>query len=109
MLKGAPSVSGATSYAELCIAAMNEERRLAELKGTDLVKMHIATGNAEPWKQVLRHMPFAVCQEVSSQLKAMQEANVIKPSSSPGQAPLLWYRSMMEPIDSAWIIAKCSN
>ena len=47
----------------------------------DLVQLTIDTGEASPMKQPARHIPFAARQEVAQQCK-MEEANVIRPSSS---------------------------
>ena len=49
---------------------------------TDLIQMHIDTGDSSPRRQPARCIPFAVCREVATQLRKMQES-VIKPSSSP--------------------------
>ena len=50
---------------------------------TSLVEMHIDTGDSSPRKQPVRRTPFAVCQEVATQLRKMQDSGVIQPSSSP--------------------------
>ena len=39
-LMESPSVSGAQSYHELCIAAKNEERKLAELKKNSSIQIN---------------------------------------------------------------------
>ena len=44
---------------------------------TDLAEMEIQTGDASPRKVPARRMPLAVHQEVSQQLKTMQETRVI--------------------------------
>ena len=59
---------------------------------TDLLEMEIDTGDAPPKKQRPRRMPFAVRQEVSKQLKKMQEAQVIQPSKSPWASPIVLVR-----------------
>ena len=59
---------------------------------TDLLEMEIDTGDAPPKKQRPRRMPFAVRQEVSKQLKKMQEAQVIWPSKSPWASPIVSVR-----------------
>ena len=68
-----------------------EENERGEM---DLLDMEIDTGDAPPKKQRTRRMPFAVRQEVSKQLKRMQEAQVIQPSKSPWASPvvLVWKR-----------------
>ena len=50
---------------------------------TGFVEFAIETGDAEPKRCAPRRMPFAVREEVARQLKAMQEAHVIRPSNSP--------------------------
>ena len=47
------------------------------------MKMEILTGDAEPVKQNMRRMPFAMQCEVARQLEAIQESGVIQPSKSP--------------------------
>ena len=59
--------------------ALEEDKR----GNTDLVEMTIDTGDSPPKKQPFRRIPFAVRQEVAHQLRAMQEAGVIRPSNSP--------------------------
>ena len=59
---------------------------------TDLLEMEIDTGDAPPKKQRPRRMPFAVRQEVSKQLKRMQDAQVIQPSKSPWASPVVLVR-----------------
>ena len=59
---------------------------------TDLFTMEIDTGEARPKKQVVRRMPFAVRAEVAKQLRSMQEAGVIQPSSSPWASPVVMVR-----------------
>ena len=59
---------------------------------TDLVEMEIHTKDAAPRKVPARRMPFAVCQEVARQLKNMQQARVIQPSSSPWASPVVMVR-----------------
>ena len=56
---------------------------------TDLVEMAIDTGQAQPRRCPPRRMPFAVRQEVASQLKNMQRASVIQPSTSPWASPVV--------------------
>ena len=59
---------------------------------TDLLEMEIDTGEACPKKQRPRRMPFAVRQEVSKQLRKMQETGVIRPSKSPWASPVVLVR-----------------
>ena len=56
---------------------------------TDLIHMHIDTGDAVPRKQSPQRMPFSVRQEVAKQLKSMQKNNVIQPSCSPWSSPVV--------------------
>ena len=59
---------------------------------TDLVEMEIRTGDAPPKRVPARRMPLVVCQEVSRQLRTMQEAGVIQPSNSPWASPIVMVR-----------------
>ena len=59
---------------------------------TDLVEMEIWTGNATPKRVPARRMPLAVRQEVSRQLKKMQEEGLIQPSNSPWASPIVMVR-----------------
>jgi len=59
---------------------------------TDLIQMEIDTGDACPKKQPARRMPFAVRQEVATQLKKMQKNGVIQPSKSPWASPVVLVR-----------------
>ena len=59
---------------------------------TDLLEMEIHTGDATPRRVPARRMPLAVRQEVSRQLKKMQEDGVIQPSSSPWASPIVMVR-----------------
>ena len=59
---------------------------------TNLLEMEIDTGDAPPKKQRPRRVPFAVRQEISRQLKKMQEAQVIRPSKSPWASPVVLVR-----------------
>ena len=59
---------------------------------TNLVEMEIDTGHAQPVRQRLRRMPFAVRREVSKQLRAMQSSGVIQPSDSPWSSPVVMVR-----------------
>ena len=59
---------------------------------TDLVELHIETGDALPRKQPVRRVPFAVRKEIARQLKEMQSSNVIQPSNSPWASPIVLVR-----------------
>ena len=59
---------------------------------TDVVQMTIDTGDHPPKKQAVRRVPFAVRQEVSQQLRKMQQEGVVKPSSSPWASPVVLVR-----------------
>ena len=59
---------------------------------TDLVELHIRTGDAVPKKLPVRRMPFVVRQEVARQLRKMQEVGVIQPSNSPWASPVVMVR-----------------
>jgi len=59
---------------------------------TDLIQMHIDTGDSSPRRQPARRIPFAVRREVATQLRKMQEGGVIKPSSSPWASPVVLVR-----------------
>ena len=59
---------------------------------TDLLEMEIDTGEAPPKKQRPRRMSFVVRQEVSKQLRKMQETGVIQPSKSPWASPVVLVR-----------------
>ena len=56
---------------------------------TNLVEFSIETGDADPRRCAPRRMPFAVREEVARQLKKMQEAHVIQPSTSPWASPVV--------------------
>ena len=59
---------------------------------TDLIQLEIDTGGAPPKRQRPRRMPFSVREEVSRQVKKMQEAGVIQPSNSPWASPIVLVR-----------------
>ena len=59
---------------------------------TDLLTMEIETAGAAPKKQPARRMPFAVRSEVAKQLRDMQAAGVVQPSSSPWASPVVMVR-----------------
>ena len=54
--------------------------------------MVIDTGESSPKKQAVRRMPFAVRSEVAKQLRDMQAAGVVQPSSSPWASPVVMVR-----------------
>ena len=59
---------------------------------TDLVQLHIDTGDAPPKKQPPRRMPFAVRREVEKQVKKMQGARIIQKSHSSWASPVILVR-----------------
>ncbi len=59
---------------------------------TDLVQLHIETGDAPPRKYPVRRVPFAVRQEIARLLNDMQSNNVIQPSNSPWASPVVLVR-----------------
>ena len=54
--------------------------------------MEIDTGDAAPWKQPVRRMPFAARSEIARQLKDMQENGVIQVSRSPWSSPVVLFQ-----------------
>ena len=54
--------------------------------------MEINTGDAEPVKQGMRRMPFAVRSEVARQLETMQQSGVVQPLKSPWSSPVVMVR-----------------
>ena len=59
---------------------------------TDLIELHIDTGDATPRKYPVRRVPFAVRDEIARNLQEMQDANVIQPSNSPWASPVVLVR-----------------
>ena len=59
---------------------------------TDVVELHIDTGDAHPKSQPPRRVPFAVRQEIARQLRQMQTNGVIQPSKSPWASPIVLVR-----------------
>ena len=59
---------------------------------TDLIELHIETGDATPRKYPVRRVPFAVRDEIARNLQEMQDANVIQPSNSPWASPVILVR-----------------
>ena len=60
-----------------------------ERGATDLMLLHIDTGDTPLKKQAIRRTRFAVREEVTRQLKKMQAMGVIQPSSSPWASPVV--------------------
>ena len=52
---------------------------------------------------MVRRMPFAVRSEVAKQLREMQAAGVVQPSSSPWVSLVVMVRKRDEPVDSVSI------
>ena len=59
---------------------------------TDLIQMHIDTGNSPPKYQPARRTPFAAREEIARQLHQMQQQGIISPSSSPWASPVVLVR-----------------
>ena len=59
---------------------------------TGLVQMKIDTGDVMPKHQPVRRTHFAARQEIATQLKQMQDQNVIYPSDSPWASPVVLVR-----------------
>lgn len=59
---------------------------------TDLIELHIDTGDAVPRKYPVRRVLFAVRDEIARNLQEMQDANVIQPSNSPWASPVVLVR-----------------
>ena len=59
---------------------------------TDLIELHIDTGDTVPRKYPVRRVPFAVRNEIARNLQEMQNANVIQPSNSPWASPVVLVR-----------------
>ena len=57
-----------------------------------LVEFAINTGVSAPKKQAVCRIPYAVRQEITSQLKRMQLEGVIQPSESPWASPVILVR-----------------
>ena len=49
---------------------------------TDLIELHIDTGDATPRNNPVCQVPFAVRDEIAHNLQEMQDGNVIQPSNS---------------------------
>ncbi len=94
-LVGEPSLPAEEKQALLDLLSENHQAFCIdddERGETDLVQLHIHTGDAAPKKQPVRRMPFAVRREVARQLQAMQAAGVIEPSNSPWASPVVMVR-----------------
>ena len=50
---------------------------------TPLLQLQVYTGDETPQRQPMHRMPFAVRKEVTTQVKNMQQSEVIQPSSNP--------------------------
>ena len=59
---------------------------------TDLTEIEIDTGEATPRRQPMRRIPHAVRQEVTRQLRKMQEDGVIRLSNSPWASAMVLVR-----------------
>ena len=55
---------------------------------TDLIQLEIDTGEAPPIKQLFRRMPYTA-REVANQLHKMRKLNVLQPSKSPWDSPVV--------------------
>ena len=72
---------------------------------TDMVQLHIDTGDAQPRRQAPRRMPFVVRKEVDRQVQKMANSGVIKKSHSPWASPVRsWCANAMETIGFALTI-----
>ena len=56
---------------------------------TDVIEVHIDTGDAPPQAQPVCCTPFAVRQEVAQQLQQTQEDGIIQPSNSLWASPIV--------------------
>jgi len=65
---------------------MNED---SQFQGTDLVEHRIITGDARPIRKAPYRVPFALRDEMETQVKDMLHKGVIEPSSSPWAAPAI--------------------
>ena len=61
----------------------------SDLGRTHLTTHQIDTGNAKPIKMGPRRVPLHIQQEVSDEIKRMQDSGVIRPSCSPWAAPIV--------------------
>jgi len=65
---------------------MNED---SPFQGTDLVEHRVVTGDARPIRNVPYRVPFALRDEMETQVKDMLRKGVIEPSLSPWAAPAI--------------------
>ena len=65
----------------------NDERN--QFKGSNLVEHRIVTGDAKPTRKAPYSVPFALREEMESQVRGMLQKGVIEPSSSPWAAPAM--------------------
>ena len=61
----------------------------AEFKGTDLVEHRIITGDAKPVRKSPYRVPYALREEMETQVRDMLKKGVIEPSFSPWSAPAI--------------------
>jgi hypothetical protein len=59
-----------------------------ELKGTDLVRHHIPTGDAQPVRRPPYRVPYALREEVDRQVETMLKRGIIEPSTYRWNFPL---------------------
>ena len=65
---------------------MNED---CQFQATDLVEHRIITGDAKPIRKAPYRVPYALRDEMETQVKTMLKKGVIEPSSSPWAAPAI--------------------
>jgi len=61
----------------------------AEFKGTDLVEHRIITGDVRPVRKAQYRVPYALREEMESQVRTMLKKGVIEPSTSPWNSPAI--------------------
>ena len=59
----------------------------AEFQGTDLVEHRIITGDVRPIRKAQYRVPYALREEMESQVRTMLKKGVIEPSTSPWISP----------------------
>lgn len=59
---------------------------------TSLAQQRTNTGDARPFKQPLRHIPFAMREELDNQVRVMLEHDIIEPSKNPWSSPVVLVR-----------------
>ena len=62
----------------------------AERGETNLIQMTINTGEAQPKQVQPRRTPLAARQEITTQLKQMQDQRIVQPSYNPWAAQWCW-------------------